>query len=53
MQELEEKIRQLREMSATLSHLARACDGDGRPDCPILQGREGDPKGKGTRNIHS
>jgi Cu(I)-responsive transcriptional regulator len=53
VQELEEKIRHLREMSATLAHLAHACDGDGRPDCPILQGLEGDPKGKGTRNLHS
>ena len=53
MRELEEKIGHLREMSATLSHRARACDGDGRPDCRILQGLEGVSKGKGTRNLHS
>ncbi len=39
--ELEEKVRHLREMSAVLSHLAEACDGDGRPDCPIIAGLEG------------
>ena len=36
--ELEEKIAHLREMSATLGALAKACEGDGRPDCPILSG---------------
>lgn len=40
--ELEEKIERLREMSATLGHLAGACDGDGRPDCPILHGLAGE-----------
>jgi len=41
--ELEEKIRHLRAMSETLTDLARACDGDGRPDCPILNGLERGP----------
>ncbi|MEO0373003.1 MAG: Cu(I)-responsive transcriptional regulator [Pseudomonadota bacterium] len=36
--EIEEKIRQLEEMRATLSTLVRACAGDHRPDCPILMG---------------
>lgn len=39
--ELEQKIGQLREMTATLHHLADACDGSGRPDCPIIQGLAG------------
>ena len=39
--ELDEKIERLREMSAVLRHLASACDGDGRPDCPILRGLAG------------
>jgi Cu(I)-responsive transcriptional regulator len=39
--ELEEKVKHLREMSDVLSHLAEACDGDGRPDCPIIRGLEG------------
>ena len=25
-------------MAATLKHLAQNCHGDGRPDCPILEG---------------
>jgi MerR family gold-responsive transcriptional activator of gol and ges genes len=36
--ELEQKIRQLSDMRETLSELAHACDGDGRPNCPILRG---------------
>ena len=44
--ELEEKIAALQEMRATLSSLADACDGDGRPDCPILQGLGGGRAGE-------
>lgn len=40
VQELEQRIRELTEMRDTLSHLARACSGDNRPDCPILQSLE-------------
>ena len=40
--ELECKIDQLREMAAILHHLADACDGTGRPDCPIIRGLEGE-----------
>jgi len=40
--ELDEKIERLREMSETLGHLARTCDGDRRPDCPILRGLAGE-----------
>jgi MerR family copper efflux transcriptional regulator len=39
--ELEEKVRHLREMSDVLTRLAADCDGDGRPDCPIIRGLEG------------
>ena len=35
--ELEAKIAELRTMSETLKHLAHACHGDDRPDCPILK----------------
>jgi MerR family copper efflux transcriptional regulator len=34
--ELETKMRELKEMSETLRHLASTCHGDTRPDCPIL-----------------
>lgn len=34
--ELEQRIRELTEMRDTLVHLARACSGDHRPECPIL-----------------
>ena len=33
---LDRKIAELQAMSQTLSHLARNCHGDGRPDCPII-----------------
>jgi Cu(I)-responsive transcriptional regulator len=39
--ELEEKISLLGEMRSTLKHLADACDGDHRPDCPIIQSLAG------------
>lgn len=38
--ELESKAQQLQAMSVTLRRLAHACEGDGRPDCPILEGLE-------------
>lgn len=36
--DLDARIDALSEMRATLVTLARACHGDHRPDCPILQG---------------
>ncbi|MEJ1991525.1 MAG: Cu(I)-responsive transcriptional regulator [Maritimibacter sp.] len=33
---IDEKIAQLSDMRATLSHLVDCCAGDNRPDCPIL-----------------
>lgn len=43
--ELERKACALRDMAATLKHLAHNCHGDDRPDCPILEnlGRSHDP----------
>lgn len=41
IQELEAKITLLDEMRSTLKELANACDGDHRPDCPIIQSLEG------------
>ena len=39
--ELREKISELQAMVDTLQHLANQCDGDSRPDCPILHDLEG------------
>ena len=39
--ELEERIAGLRDMVTTLHHLADGCAGDGRPDCPIIEGLAG------------
>ncbi|MFV0493314.1 MAG: Cu(I)-responsive transcriptional regulator [Pseudorhodobacter sp.] len=33
---IDDKITQLQSMRTTLSHLVDACQGDHRPDCPIL-----------------
>ena len=35
--DLNRRIQELSEMRDTLQHLAAACAGDQRPDCPILQ----------------
>lgn len=39
---IDEKIAQLQSMRDTLSHLVEACQGDHRPDCPILSDLSGD-----------
>ena len=36
------KIAELQAMEKTLRHLIHSCAGDGRPDCPILDGLVGD-----------
>ena len=36
--ELRRKMAELANMTAALDHLVGACAGDGRPDCPILDG---------------
>lgn len=41
IEELDAKISALKEMRDTLSHLVDCCDGDHRPDCPIIQSLEG------------
>ena len=40
IKELEQRARQLREMADALRSLVDACDGDGRPDCPIIASLE-------------
>ncbi len=44
LKEMEEKIFELKSMCDTLSHLAKNCHGDHRPDCPILEELEGTGK---------
>lgn len=39
--ELKERARNLNEMANALKHLATACEGNGRPECPIIEGLEG------------
>ena len=36
IEEMEQKIYELQEMVKTLKHLAKNCQGNSRPDCPIL-----------------
>jgi MerR family transcriptional regulator, copper efflux regulator len=40
--DLKERANALNEMANALKHLAATCDGDGRPDCPIIKGLEGE-----------
>lgn len=40
---IEEKVRELQSMRATLHKLIHACHGDDRPDCPILEEMAGEP----------
>ena len=55
--ELKQRAKHLNEMADALRHLASACEGDGRPECPIIEGLEGSephcaparPNGKAQR----
>lgn len=38
---VEERIRELESIRDTLKHLTHCCQGDDRPDCPILEGLAG------------
>ena len=37
IQELDEKLKELQGVKATLEHLVHCCEGDDRPDCPIIE----------------
>jgi Cu(I)-responsive transcriptional regulator len=37
LQELDRKIEEMQSMRKTLGHLIHCCNGDERPDCPILE----------------
>ena len=40
--ELNQRARHLDEMAEALKHLASACEGNNRPECPIIKGLEGE-----------
>lgn len=48
IQELEARAAELRQMIRTLRHLADACDGSDRPDCPIIEELEGGCAARGA-----
>lgn len=50
--QLQQRIHELTEMRDTLVHLAHACSGDDRPDCPILHGLEAPSEEGGTGACH-
>lgn len=37
LEEIDQKLRELEAMKATLAHLVHCCAGDDRPDCPIIE----------------
>lgn len=41
IQEMEQKIEELQSMVKTLKHLAKNCQGNDRPDCPIIENLAG------------
>lgn len=43
LERIELKIKELQSMHQTLEHLVHNCDGDDRPDCPILDDLAGNP----------
>jgi Cu(I)-responsive transcriptional regulator len=49
VEDLDARIAALQGMRRTLVHLAGACHGDERPDCPILEGLAGRPLGARTQ----
>jgi MerR family copper efflux transcriptional regulator len=48
LQELEQKLRELQAMKASLEHLVGCCSGDERPDCPILDTLAREPAAAGS-----
>ena len=47
VRDLEAKARHLQDMAGLLLNLADACEGDGRPTCPIISDLEGSRRGVG------
>jgi Cu(I)-responsive transcriptional regulator len=55
IQELDEKLKEIQAMKATLEHLVHCCHGDDRPDCPIIDTLESPAAvlGEAARNGHA
>ena len=41
LRQIDDKIAQLQSLRGTLAHLVQCCQGDDRPDCPILEDLSG------------
>lgn len=50
---IEEKLRELQSMRATLQKLIHACHGDSRPDCPILDDIAGKAEAATSRGVQN
>ena len=48
---LEEKTQELLAMKATLEHLVHCCNGDDRPECPILESLSAEPDDEPTKTL--
>jgi hypothetical protein len=46
----EKRAAELKSKIKTLRNLARACEGDDRPECPIIEELEGDNRSGAMRN---
>ena len=44
--DIDRRLRELRRLKSELAALAHACDGDDRPDCPIIKGLSGTQSGR-------
>ena len=53
IEELNEKLKELQAVKATLEHLVHCCHGDDRPDCPIIESLEGEALGTAHRKAHA
>jgi DNA-binding transcriptional MerR regulator len=52
VQELNQRMAEMESMRRTLEHLIECCQGDQRPDCPILDELEGQAGGLAHHHHH-
>lgn len=53
IEELNEKLKELQAVKATLEHLVHCCHGDDRPDCPIIESLEAEALGTAQKKAHA